>query len=86
MTCLISVADPDLQIRRWGGGGSSRPGDKGDARSQKNFFQHVRPQFDLKIKGAGPPGPSPGSTTEYGHPVGMDTKGSLGSVFVLTGV
>ena len=57
-----SVADPDLQIkegprpsRLWdkGGGGMG----VGGPASKKNFH------FGLKIRGAGPPGPSPGSTT-----------------------
>ena len=43
------MADPDLQIR---GGAVS-----------KNFFWSFGPQFGLKIRGAGPPGPSPRSAT-----------------------
>ena len=50
----ITVPDPDIEIS-WQGEGvgqSSRPLDKGGAVSK--FF---RPQFGLKIKGAGPPVP-----------------------------
>ena len=32
------VADPDLQIRMGGGGGSFKPGDKGGVVSNKIFF------------------------------------------------
>ena len=57
-------------IQMGGGGGgcggrSSRPWDKGDARSQKNFFRPFAPQFGLKIRGAGPPGHSPRSATDF---------------------
>ena len=49
-----SVADPDpLQIRG-GGGRSSRPGDKGGARSAKKFFSALGASFWSKNKG-GPP-------------------------------
>ena len=56
-----TVAVPDLQIR--GGGQSSRPWDKGGGGLQKDFFRPFGPQFGLKIRGAGPPGTSPRSTT-----------------------
>ena len=46
---FIPVADPDLQMR---GGGEGR------GWSQKNCFQSLGPQFDLKIRGGGPPLPS----------------------------
>ena len=47
----VSVADPDLQIREGG-------------RSPKRFFSALRASFWSKNKrGAGPPGPSPGSAT-----------------------
>ena len=51
------------------GRGSSRPWDKGEDRSPKNFFRPFGPQFHLKIRGvgSGPPGPSPGSPTAN-HP------------------
>ena len=59
---ILQWRDQDLQIRgapghpdreiSWGGG-----------RSQKNFFRPFEPQFGLKIRGAAPPGPSPGSAT-----------------------
>ena len=58
---LHVVADPDIQIRRGGGGKeggqSSRPWDKWEARSQKSFFRFS--QFGLKIFG-----PSPRSATD----------------------
>ena len=48
------VVDPYLQIRGGGvGGRSSRPWDKGKARSRKKFFPVLRPQFGLKIGGGG---------------------------------
>ena len=56
------MAEPDLQIRWGGGGGSSRPWDKGRGVS-KIFFRLFGPQFGLKIRGAGP-GPSPESATD----------------------
>ena len=49
-----------------GGGGASRPGDKGVVRSQKTFFRPFEPQFGLRIRGRGgggggnAPGPHPG--------------------------
>ena len=45
-----AVADRDLQIRE--GGRSSRPWDKGGARTQENFFRPFGPQFGLKVGGA----------------------------------
>ena len=58
-------ADPDLQIRG-GGGGSGHPDPEiiGVGRSKKNFFRPLGPQFGPKIRGADPPGPSPGSATD----------------------
>ena len=50
----LAVADPDIKI---GGGG-------GGAGLQKIFFGPFGPQFGLEIRGAGPPGPSPGSATD----------------------
>ena len=47
-----------------GGGQSSRPWDKVGARLKKNFCQSFEPQFGLRIRGGGQPGPSPGSTTD----------------------
>ena len=55
------------------GSGRSRPSDKGGgATGLKNFFfQPFGPQFGLNITGAGPPAPSPGSTTgERGWSIG----------------
>ena len=51
-----AMADPDLQIRRWGGGGSKKT----------VFLRPFGPQFGQKIKwgGVGHQGPSPGSATE----------------------
>ena len=51
------MPDPDLEIREGGGGGLSRPLEKGGL--QKNFFRSFGPQFGLKIRGCGPPGPLP---------------------------
>ena len=56
-----AVADADLQIR--GGGGGYLVSEKKGGQFQKKIF---RPQFGLKIRGAGGrgcPGPSPGSAT-----------------------
>ena len=52
---LNAMADPDLQIRRWGEGAQ-----------KKVFLRPFGPQFGLKIKGGGVghQGPSPGSATE----------------------
>ena len=61
--------------------GGSRPSDKGGggaghpdpeisrgAQSPKKFFRLFGPHFDRKIRGgAGPSGPSPGSTTAPPH-------------------
>ena len=55
------VADPDLQIRR-GGGGHPDPEIRGSPVS-KNFFRPFGRPFGRKIRGPGPPGPSPGSAT-----------------------
>ena len=57
----LTAADPDVQI---GGGGSHPdPEIRGRPSLKKNFF---RPQFGLKIRGrgAGFPGPSPGSALD----------------------
>ena len=56
------MPDPDLEIRG-GGGGSSRPLDKG-GRSPPKHFLALRASFWSKDKGgASPPGPSYGSVT-----------------------
>ena len=60
------MADPDLQIR---GGGPDHPDPEigsGGGAVLINFFRPFGPQFGAKIRegGAGPPGPSPGSTTD----------------------
>ena len=44
---VLAVPDPDLETRR------------GEPGLQKNFFRSFGPQFGLKIRGAGPPGPLP---------------------------
>ena len=60
------MADPDLQIRG-GGGGHPDPETTGE-RSQKKIFLALWASFWTKNMGgggvAGPPGPSPGSTTD----------------------
>ena len=64
---LISVADPDIQIRvaGWGGGGNGHPdpeirgGGGGVPGLKKTFFRPFGPQFSLKIRGEGHPGPLP---------------------------
>ena len=55
------MPDPDPEKRGGGGVGG---------RSPKKFFWPFGPQFGLKIRvEGGPPGPSPGSTTEC-YPLG----------------
>ena len=59
-----SVADPDLQIS---GEGSGHPNFeiRGGPVLKKQIFRPFGPQFGPKIRGGpGPPGSSPGSTTE----------------------
>ena len=46
---LISVADPDRQIK----GGPEISGGVGTGRTPKNFFWPFGPQFGLKIRGRG---------------------------------
>ena len=62
-----AVPDPDREMRCGGGGRgggregggeqSSRPLEKEGARSPKSFFRSFGPQYDLKIRGGGPPAP-----------------------------
>ena len=78
----FSVAEPNIQMGRGGGGRSSRPWDKGDARSPKNFFSSLCVSVWSKNKGAGPPGPSPRSATDFvtvpGHySLGTKCEGTL---------
>ena len=59
-----------------GRGRSSRPWDKGGgggagAVTPKKFFRPFKPQFGLKIRGGGPPGPSPKSATAQRLPWGQ---------------
>ena len=53
----VAVPDPDLEIK---GGQSSRTVNKERGAVSKIFFRPFGPQFSLKIRGTGPPGPSPG--------------------------
>ena len=55
------MEDPDLQIR--GGGGHPDPEIRGTV--SKNIFSTLRASVLSKNKGGGPPGPSPGSATEW---------------------
>ena len=61
--------------------GESRPSDKGGGGEgghpdpqmgggevSKKIFRPLGSQFDLKIRGGGPPGPSPGSAAEMSLP------------------
>ena len=57
------VADQDLQIRGGGGGGHPDPEIRGGLASKKHVFRPFGPHFDLIIRGPGPPGPSPESST-----------------------
>ena len=59
------MANPDLQIRGEGRG-SGHPDHKirGWPGLKKFFFWPFGPHFGLKIRGGGPPGPSPRSATE----------------------
>ena len=49
------MPDPDLEIRGGGETRSSRPLDKGGARSPKKVFRPFGPQFGLEIRVGGPP-------------------------------
>ena len=60
----ITVADPDLQIK--GGPGFPYPEIRGEAGLKIFLEGPFRPQFGLKIRGPGPPGPCPTSATELG--------------------
>ena len=70
------VADPDVQIRGEGAGagagGHPDPEIRGGGGSlPKKFFRPFKPQFGLKIRGGGPPGPSPKSATAQRVPWGQ---------------
>ena len=59
------VPDPDLEIKggeEGGEGGGAE--ERGGPVSKKMIFLPFGHQFGLKIRGAGPPGPFPGSATE----------------------
>ena len=60
----FSVAEPNIQM---GGGGVGAVVQtlRGDARSQKNFFSSLCVSVWSKNKGAGLPGPSPRSATDF---------------------
>ena len=65
ITDIFTVPDADLEIKG-GGGRSSRPLDKGGARSPLKIFSTPRGSVWFKNNGGGgtnPPGPSPGSAT-----------------------
>ena len=53
----VNTTQTSAGFRPWvnggGGRGSSRPWDKGEDRSPKNFFRPFGPQFHLKIRGVG---------------------------------
>ena len=74
MFCSVrqrGVADLDLQIREGGGHPDTEIRGGGRLVSKIFFFQPFGPQFGLNITGAGPPAPSPGSTTgERGWSIG----------------
>ena len=57
-----TVADPDLQIK----GGLGHPDPVRGRAILKNLFLALRASvwYKKKIRGAGPPGPFPGSTTD----------------------
>ena len=70
------VADPGVQIRGEGAGagagGHPDPEIRGGGGSlPKKFFRPFKPQFGLKIRGGGPPGPSPKSATAQRLPWGQ---------------
>ena len=54
----MSVADPDLQIRR-GGSGHPHPERRGGTGLQTNFFPPFGPHFARKVRGGGPGPPDP---------------------------
>ena len=65
------MTDPHLQIRG-GEGRSSKPWDKGWARSPKKYFWPFRPQFGLNISWASlSPGSTPGHYTQQKRPLAM---------------
>ena len=91
------MADSDLKIRGWVGGGGSHP-EGGGPVTQKIFFRPFGPQFGLKLRGAPPLDPPlqsyPLSNTERAlskvildsefH--GMDSRFQvLGFVFFVSG-
>ena len=64
----LTVVDPDLQIRRGGWGGHPDPEMRGGGGlPPKKIFSALQASFwsENKDGGPGPPGPSPGSATEF---------------------
>ena len=64
----FSAADPDIQMGGVGegrAGGHPDPEIRGMPGLKKIFFRPLAPQFGLKIRGAGPLGPSPRSATDF---------------------
>ena len=57
------AADPDLQIREGPGHPDPEMG-VGRGQSEKKIFSALQASVSSNNKGASPPGPSPGSTTE----------------------
>ena len=56
------MADPDLQIKGWGGGGHPDPEIVGGGGLKNVFFRPFGPQVGLRIRfgaGGGSPGPLP---------------------------
>ena len=68
---MISAVDSDLQIKRGPAHRDTLPPpatvSEGGG-SKKTFFRPYGPQFGLKIREPGPPGPSPGSATGFDPP------------------
>ena len=63
------MPDPDLEMGGGrGGGGSSRPLDKGRGQSPTQFFRPFGPQFRLKIRGS-----ATSSNHDYQHRLTYDS-------------
>ena len=59
---LVTLADPDLQMRKGGGGGHPDPEIRGRSLQKTNFSALLASVWS-KDRGAGPLGPFPGSVT-----------------------